>query len=62
LKSRIGVGPKPQVPEATLRPAAQQAHHDSYAGQIELRGNVTDNKQNVKARVERSFTFGIEAN
>jgi len=33
----------------------------SYAEPIELRGNVTDNKQRGEARVERSRTLGVEA-
>jgi len=65
-----------QLEEFSLRPAEQQAHpgavrrtsspvsqppdHDFYADQNELRGNVTDNKQKGVARVDRSFTLGVE--
>jgi len=65
------------VPEATLRPttqlarpkavrrtssaASQAPQHDSYARQIEPRGDVTGNKQKGETRVERSFTLGEEA-
>jgi len=40
--------------------AGQPPHHDSHATQSEPRGNVPDHPQNGEARVERSFTLGVE--
>jgi len=73
----MGVCPNPRAPGATIRPAAQPTHpgavrktssaasqpphHDSFARQNEPRGNVTDSKQKGEARVEQSFTLGVEA-
>jgi len=69
--------PEPRAPKAKLRPAAQPAppgavrkiasaagqppHHDSRATQSEPRGNVPDHTQKGEARVELSFTLGVEA-
>jgi len=35
----------------TSSAASQPPHHDSYAGQIELRGNITNNEQKGEAVV-----------
>jgi len=58
---RPAAQPAPAAVRKIVTAASQPPHHDSHAVQSEPRGNVPDNKQKGEARVERSFTLGVEA-
>jgi len=60
-RSRSGVRPNPEHQKPRYVQSRSQHHQEQCARHSKPRGNVPDNKQKGEARVERSFTLGVEA-